>query len=217
MAYVLRFINNCRNKNNRLNNSLSVQELDNALFYLLRISQRTSYPKEVKVLSNGHLAVSSKSKILNLDPFYKDGLLRVGGRLANSEFPYNKRHPIIISSKHRLCKLIFRHEHIQMLHAGPQALLYNIREFLWPVSGRSLAKAIVHECVTCFRFKSNTLTPIMGNLPQTRLQPGYPFQACGVDYAGPFFVRDRSGRGFETSKCYMALFVCFAVKAYTLN
>ncbi|KAM3965928.1 uncharacterized protein ACR2FA_012778 [Aphomia sociella] len=35
----------------------------------------------------------------------------------------------------------------------------------------------------------------MGNLPAERLEPGFPFMRCGVDYAGPVMILNRRGRG----------------------
>lgn len=55
-------------------------------------------------------------------------LMRVGGRLVNSDkFIYGKKHPIVIHGKHYFTTLLFRHEHIQLLHAAPQALLFHLR------------------------------------------------------------------------------------------
>lgn len=57
----------------------------------------------------------------------------------------------------------------------------------------------------------------MGNLPLERLEPGYPFQRCGVDYAGPVFILNRKGRGAKLDKCYICLFICFTTRAVHLE
>ncbi|XP_049886915.1 uncharacterized protein LOC126381474 [Pectinophora gossypiella] len=57
----------------------------------------------------------------------------------------------------------------------------------------------------------------MGNLPAPRVTPNLPFQISGVDFAGPFFITDRKGRGCKLSKCYLCLFVCLATKALHLE
>ncbi|XP_023312588.1 uncharacterized protein LOC111692719 [Anoplophora glabripennis] len=57
----------------------------------------------------------------------------------------------------------------------------------------------------------------MGQLPKERLIPGPPFDKTGVDYAGPFTIKDKKGRGAKHSKCYICLFVCFATKAVHLE
>lgn len=57
----------------------------------------------------------------------------------------------------------------------------------------------------------------MGNLPNERIEQGYPFIRCGVDYAGPLFILNRKGRGAKLEKCYVCLFVCFVTRAVHLE
>lgn len=65
--------------------------------------------------------------------------------------------------------------------------------------------------------KGKTLTPIMGNLPSERIEPGFPFIRCGVDYAGPIAVLNRKGRGAKLEKSYICIFVCFVTRAIHLE
>jgi hypothetical protein len=58
---------------------------------------------------------------------------------------------------------------------------------------------------------------MMANLPAERVTPSRPFKFTGLDYAGPFDMKSRAGRGFKVDKCYIALFVCFAIKAIHLE
>lgn len=110
-----------------------------------------------------------------------------------------------------------RNEHIRLMHAGPQLLLATVKERFWPIQGKRIANKIVNECVTCFRAKPYTSSPIMGDLPSKRVTPAPPFYTVGLDYAGPFILRDRRGRGFKTYKSYIAIFICFVTKAVHLE
>lgn len=130
---------------------------------------------------------------------------------------FDKKHPLIVSGKHYLTKLIVRREHLRLLHAGPQALLASIRERYWPIAGRNLSRRTVHDCVVCFRNKPKFIQTLMGSLLTDRVQPSPPFQITSVDYAGPFFIKDRRGRGCKISKYYVSLFVCFVIKAIHLE
>ncbi|XP_062529977.1 uncharacterized protein LOC134200667 isoform X2 [Bombyx mori] len=96
-------------------------------------------------------------------------------------------------------------------------ILCTLRESWWPIGGRNLAKKLVHSCMKCARLRAVTVNPIMGNLPRERLQPGFPFLRCGVDYAGPVFILNRRGRGARLQKSYICLFVCFASRAVHLE
>ncbi|XP_063538786.1 uncharacterized protein LOC134751879 isoform X3 [Cydia strobilella] len=175
-----------------------------------------SFPHEYKLLQNNK-PVLNKSKILSLHPFMKDGLVRVGGRIGLSHYAYEKKHPLILSHEHALTKLLMANAHIRTLHAGPQLLLSTIRERIWPTKGRMLASKIVNKCVPCFRANPKTTNPIMGNLPPSRVNPSPPFAITGIDYGGPYNIRDRTGRGYKVSKCYIAVFICFATKAIHLE
>ncbi|XP_072403037.1 uncharacterized protein [Diabrotica undecimpunctata] len=170
VAFVLRFVSMISNKDSRRTNGpLNTEELRKAYKLLLKMSQRESYTVEINNLLNRQ-EINTKSKILNLNPFIdQKGLLRVGGRLTNSDYSYDKKHPIIVSAHNPLTKLIFKSEHLKLMHAGPQLLLSSLRQSIWPVSGRNLAKLTVRQCVTCFRFNAKNTNPIMGNLPKLDL------------------------------------------------
>lgn len=49
------------------------------------------------------------------------------------------------------------------------------------------------------------ICPVLGLLPHFHFQQ--------LDYAGPFFIKDKKGRGCKLVKCHVSLFVCFATKA----
>ncbi|CAK1585165.1 unnamed protein product [Parnassius mnemosyne] len=57
----------------------------------------------------------------------------------------------------------------------------------------------------------------MGNLPAQRLMPDFPFITVGTDFAGPFMVTDRKGRGCKITKCYLCIFICFRYKCIHLE
>ncbi|CAK9826901.1 hypothetical protein ANTRET_LOCUS4669 [Anthophora retusa] len=57
----------------------------------------------------------------------------------------------------------------------------------------------------------------MGNLPKDRVTLIRPFQTTGIDYCGPFFIKERKYRNTKRLKVYVAVFVCFATKAIHLE
>lgn len=217
-AFILRFKDNCfLPKHKRSAGPLSVEVLDQAFTKLIHISQTNAYPLEYNALLKKR-PLDKKSKILSLNPFLDNkGLLRVGGRISNSSFNFEKKFPIILSSKQRLTLLIFEHEHKFLLHVGPQQLLANIRESFWPVSARNQAKFVTHKCLKCYRLKATNVQPIMGNLPANRFLSGFPFQATGVDYAGPILVKNKQGRGAKLTKSHIYIFICLSTKCIHLE
>lgn len=219
-AYILRFLHNSKqsNKHNKLSGFLTVNELNNAFNFICRVVQKQSFSSEYKILLANKL-LSSKSKLLSLSPFFDSTaqLIRVGGRLDNSDYSFNKKHPVLLDSSHYVTKLYFIREHIKHLHAGPQLLLAIVRESVWPINGRKLARRVVNQCFTCVRVRGQALNPKMGNLPAHRISIDYPFKSVGVDYAGPFFILNRKGRGAKLSKCYLCLFICLRFKCVHLE
>lgn len=219
-AYILRFIYNTRQKMKDKRNlgPLTSDELTKSTLLLVRMSQNTSFPAIYNALKpNSHIKLHRS--ISSLDVFIDtDHIIRVGGRLRNSKtFSYNKKHPILLCSKHTFTRLLFEYEHKRLLHAGPQLLLATIRDSWWPLRGRDLARQTVHKCITCTRQTGQTLSVKMGDLPVERLESGYPFFRSGVDYAGPMFILNRKGRGAKLEKCYLCLFICFITRAIHLE
>ena len=57
----------------------------------------------------------------------------------------------------------------------------------------------------------------MGNLPRVRLTQARPFLNVGIDYCGPFYVKEKKFRNRTRVKIYVAIFVCLVVKAVHLE
>ncbi|GFU30943.1 integrase catalytic domain-containing protein [Trichonephila clavipes] len=145
---------------------------------------------------------------------YEHGLVRVGGRLQNSQLRFNSKHPIILPSQHSISELLIKEQHIAHLHAGPTLLAHVLRQSHWIVGSRKLINKCIRKCLKCNKFKTSTTTPqLMGNLPKHRVTLERPFFSCGIDYAGPVLIKCNKGRGTKSTKGYIALFVCLATKA----
>ncbi|XP_045450168.1 uncharacterized protein LOC123658922 [Melitaea cinxia] len=216
VAYVLRFINKCR-KNAVSNDVIEPEELENSLMLLVKQAQLESFANELYTIAKDK-SLPLKSKLLPLDPFIDTlGILRVGGRLQNSKFDFNKKHPILLDGKHHFSKILMRHEHFRLLHAGPQLLLAAVREEFWLIGGRNLARSVTRKCIVCARMRGQVIKPIMGTLPSVRVSSSFAFDTCGIDFAGPFLIASKKGRGSNITKCFLALFVCLQTKALHLE
>lgn len=213
-AYIIRFKNNTLIPNSqRIFGPLTCKELNCAMDRIIRIVQSTAFMEDYTNLLNSK-KISTKSKLLTLNPFIdENSIIRVGGRIEHSQFKYLKKHPVVLPAKHHFTYLVAKHEHLIQLHAGPQLLLASLRERFWPLAGRNLVRKIVHECIVCFKISPPKQNYIMGDLPDSRITPSRPFLISGLDYAGPFLLKDRKTRNPKMTKAYIALFVCFATKA----
>ncbi|XP_018407517.1 PREDICTED: uncharacterized protein LOC108783445 [Cyphomyrmex costatus] len=198
---------------------ITVKELGRALNRILLWTQEKAFPKEIANLRAGKV-IDSRSPLMNLKPCIDNiGLLRVGGRLNNARISEEQKHPIILPAKHHITTILFREEHLKLLHCGPQQLLSSIRNRYWPLSGAREARKITRGCVSCFRYKPKAQEHMMADLPESRVNVfSKPFEITGVDYAGPLQVRESRRRGrIHISKGYIAVFTCFATKAVHLE
>ena len=192
---------------------ISTEELNAAECTILKLVQRAAFDNEISDLENGEI-LSKKSKLLGFDPFMdKEGLIRVGGRITNADIPFSKKHPIILPSSHFITDLIIREYHIRNYHAGIQTTLYAMRQKYWPLDGRNQIKKICRRCIECFRARPRLCHYKMGNLPETRVTPSRVFSNVGIDYCGPFYIKEKKYRNRNFIKIYVAIFICIATKA----
>ncbi|XP_055623164.1 uncharacterized protein LOC129766610 [Toxorhynchites rutilus septentrionalis] len=150
VATCIRFSNNCRSaKANRCYGILTPTKVDGALKALVRLAQVTNFPKEIKSLRHNKFEFDCKSPLKNLNLFL-DGqdLLRIDGRLKNTNGPFDSKHPIVLPSNHSLTILIARSIHLRTAHSGPNLLLATIRQRFWPLRGRNLVRKVVRNCAT---------------------------------------------------------------------
>ncbi|XP_071581131.1 uncharacterized protein [Temnothorax nylanderi] len=225
-AYVMRFARraramSCLNSVNATAKPASIlllpEEINLAREFWLKKVQQMLFPVEYAQLESLN-RISNSSKLLPLNPFLdKNGLIRVGGRLRNSAFPDDKKHPVVLAA-HPLVAALIRETHIRALHAGPQFTLHLLREHYWILRARQTIRAVLHKCVRCARESAKAAHELMGDLPSCRVtSTPRAFLHCGIDYAGPIQVRSTPGRGHTSRKAYIAVFVCMTVKATHLE
>lgn len=219
MGWVLRFIDNCRRSKAELErkiDSLSTIELKNAQEHLVKIIQMDSFTTEYDTLKkNGTLSPSHPLKSLNL--ILIDGIIRVGGRLTNSKFNFDKKHQMLLPKDHQFTEMLVRDMHVRHLHVGPQGLLFILREKFWLVNGRSHIRKILHKCIKCFKVNPRSIETFMGDLPNYRVESSYPFYHTGVDCGGYFMMKVGGIRSKVMTKAWFVIFVCMSTKAIHLD
>lgn len=212
LAYSLRFLHNCKRSNPKINGPLTVDELRSSLRVIISNVQTEVFHKSLSELKDRKPV--SDTSLKNLHPFLDQyGIMRVGGRLHNSPVSFDQKHPIILPNRHHITDLLIDQEHIKSLHGGPQLVLSNIRLRYWFSSGKSAVKKRLHQCVTCFRWRKNQSSQLMGSLPSERTTPCRPFENVGTDFAGPLSARYSRARKSATIKVYICLFICMVTKA----
>ena len=154
--------------------------------------------KEKHFLLNPKL--KNQVSLLRFYPLLFEGILCVGGRLANNDLPDEAKYPRIVPEKSELSRLVIGDAHSVTLHGGVNQTMAHFRTKFWIPSCRNQVRKLILNCVGCSRFHALPTLPLMGDLPKERCNiPTRAFTDVGIDFAGPFI--------------YMAIFVCFASKA----
>uniref|UniRef100_A0A914Y2H1 Integrase catalytic domain-containing protein n=1 Tax=Panagrolaimus superbus TaxID=310955 RepID=A0A914Y2H1_9BILA len=111
--------------------------------------------------------------------------------------------------------LLIIHIHEKLFHSGPRETLNELRSRFWICQGkRTVMKAINKQCQHCKLLKLKPYQmPAMPALPTERIQAFAPFLHTGLDYAGPFMIK----QGAENVKCWLILFTCLSTRAIHLE
>lgn len=186
-----------------------------ALNALIRWEQRIHFAGDWKCLKQNN-PCSARLRMLGAYLDIEDDLIRVGGRLQNSDLPYEAKHPILLSKHSQLTILLIYFVHRLHCHPGPQTTQNILHQDYWILSARSIIRKRLHQCVPCFQAKPKPMEPIMGALPRARIAGTKVFAQVGVDFAGPFWVKAALLRRIQATKGYLCIFVCMATRAVHL-
>jgi len=216
VAYVCRFIKICKRRHTHIPSFLTRAELDYAVMAIIKCSQRVTLGKLFCDLL--HSRPIGSGPVARLRPFIDQrGLICVGGRLSNADVPESQKHPILLGKSSHLAILLIRHWHEVTGHGGPRVLTSLINQSYWILSLNTLIRSVLCKCVTCVRLASANPQPIMSDLPTSRVSECHPFSRVGIDFAGPLVITEHRLRKARQFKAYIAVFVCFAVKAVHLE
>jgi len=154
------------------------------------------------------------SKFLaNLCPFLElANLVHVGGRMQNSNWSEQRKHPMLISKEFHLAVLIICHWHLYACHARPRLLIALVQQQFRIIGIRLIVHWVIRKCLISANMSAANPQPIMVNLPSFRVQDAHPFSMVGIDYAGPLQMKNLSLRKPHIVKVYIAVFVCMTPK-----
>ena len=209
---------------------VNVEELNAAEQEIVRHMQEEAFKEEISKLKNktaNHEAQredDSRSKIQDtkgtsplyrLDPFLDcRNIVRIGERIKQASDSEEIKHSVVLPGQGHISELLVRHYHEKALHQGKGITLNEIRSSgYWIIGGSTVVSRLIHECVTCRRLREKVQEQKMADLPSDRLEPAPPFTYCGVDYFGPWYVRE----GRKDLKRYEVLFTCLVTRAIHLE
>ena len=212
VALCLRFKANLRSPMKVLG-PVTVEELKRAEKEIIRIVQCHAFKEKIALLQRPDKDVTLKqsSSIYGLDPFLdKEGILRVGGRIRRAKVSVDIKHPMIIPKHGHVTNLIIAFFHDKISHQGQGLTINKIRSSgYWIIACSAAVRKHIFNGVPCRRLRCPVQGQKMADLPTDRLDSAPPFSYCGVDFFGPWVVKD----GRKEMKRYGSLFTCLQSRA----
>lgn len=216
LAWMSRFATNMRYGKVLVSDWLTIEELEKAERLVIKALQLMQFGEDIRRIQAGK-SVRNNSRVKTLSPFLDEhGIFRVGGRLSNSELPFEAQHPVLLSD-HPIVRSIIQCHHKNTLHGGVTLTLTDLRKKFWLINGLELVKKFCRKCLVCHRHRPRLLEQLMAALPANRVTFEKAFLHSGLDFAGPFTLKAEVGRGHRSYKVYIAIFVCLATKAIHLE
>ena len=94
--------------------------------------------------------------------------------------------------------------------------LCQLRTKYWVCKARQRIKTILSDCITCKKHSQKPYSePLTAQLPDYRVTESVPFSTCGIDFAGPFYVRH--SKEVISDKVYLCLYTCASSRAVYLD
>lgn len=204
IVYVLKFVKLTRS-------SSVVSNLSIAERYMIASVQQAHFKSDIITLKQGK---QPSKKLQNLSVFLDQyDTIRIGGRISKSDLPFEVKHPVLLPKRDHVVDLIINHFHVKNCHTGPGLLMSIVRQKFWILDARTVIRAQVRKCNSCFRVHPSHPAPRMADLPSFRITEAKAFVHTGVDYAGPLKITLARRRGQQSQKAYICLFVCLVTKA----
>lgn len=218
-VYVLKFINNCRDKSRKKLilkpklNLITAAELETAELRILSSVQKEHYSEIFSYLSSNKTAGRKVPPLINdLRLFLQDSVLRCGGRIQNSKLEADTLFPILLPPKSHLTTLIVSGCH-NKFHTGINDTISQLRQKYWLPRARQNVKTIISKCIICKKLQGKPFNkPVIPPLPSFRVTESRAFAATCVDFTGALNIRDAN-----CSKCYVSLFTCAVTRAIHLE
>ncbi|XP_068237289.1 uncharacterized protein [Palaemon carinicauda] len=205
IAWIRRFIHNCKSTGRRKIGSLTLEELQQAKNKMIILLQKEYFSEEYKALGKGG-KVSKLTLLVQLNLFLEDGIIRCRGRLEHVAQAAELEFPILLPKRCFLTKLIVREHHCLQAHMGVNATVASMRQEYWVPQLHQLYKSVIHHCIMCKKTQGRTYrVNIAPPLPEFRVQRKQPFSVTGVDYTGALLTKEKQQ---NPEKAYIVLFTC---------
>lgn len=121
----------------------------------------------------------------------EDQTIKCKVRIDNAPLLTSSKFPILLPPKHPFVNLTVKQAYDLVKHSGINATSMALRERLWILRGRETVERILRRCIVCRRYETKPCKPTrFADLPDNRVSKDPPFSHIGLDFAGPFYVKE---------------------------
>ncbi|GFV20490.1 integrase catalytic domain-containing protein [Trichonephila clavipes] len=168
VAWMLRFIHNCRKEIRSCKNSeLLFSDIDSAEKFLIHIVQKCYFP-DIKCINS-------------IDVFLDDDdNIRVKTRITERKDIPSFLAPYLLPANCTFTKLLTESVHKKNCHAGVQMLQCILRERFWICKSRRTIRSVVNKCTKYRRYKAEPMLCKPTPLPADRVENSTVFEVIGL-------------------------------------
>ena len=174
--------------------------------------QKQCFKKELETLRRGDKVKFGKCATFKL--FLDDqGLIRCHSRIGHRLLNKFSIAPVLVDSDNCFVKAYFTHLHKCNNHAQTNSTLNKVRLMMHGPGIKTAIKRVVRDCMNCKRIRASPYRyPAQPDLPLERYLMEIPFTCTGVDFAGPYDIRENG----EIVDISVIIFTCMVSRAVYL-
>ena len=222
-AYALRFVSKLKLRVQNGRRSRRIRNMSNSAEFIELTYAKLHDAKMEWIRNEQRSIIADKRRLNELQcnlGLIRDesGVLRVKGRLDNSDLPFETKQPIFLEKDSHFTYLVIRDCHRKVKHLKVRSTLTELRSSYWVPQGRRTVAASIRGCRLCKLFYCEPFPSLpAAPLPEYRVKAEFAFASVGVDYLGPLLVKQIFGGGAEMFKVHVALFTCATSRAVHLD
>ncbi len=177
--------------------------------------------QQLEVFSDVVVTVKKKQQLPRSHPLAgvdvtidDNALISISGRVIDVQTKETRK-LITLSTRLSLTKLFLQAEHKRLQHPGSISVMMSVLSQYYFIPGvKAHLKLIIRSCPTCRIANESILQQQLGLLPAYRTTPALSaFTYVGIDFAGPFTIKERSVRKPTKLEVYICLFICLKTRA----
>ena len=188
------------------------QQIKEARIIATKNMQRQCFKKELDTLQKGEKVKFGKCATFKLF-LDEQGLIRCHSRIQYRLLQQFSIAPVLVDPEHCFIKTYMIHLHRCNNHAHTNSTLNKVRLIMHGPGIKSAVNKVVGDCMNCKRIRASPYRyPSQPDLPVERYLMEIPFTCTGVDFAGPYDIREQG----EIINIWVIIFTCMVSRAVYL-